>query len=123
LPAEENDPTVIWKGTGPVPTFNVLSGSVGVAVEAGQQGIVNNLRASGGQVQCGPGTTLATVEVSGCASLRVASPLSTLSQTGGEVSIVGSAGATTINLKGGRLDYRSSGTIANLNIDGEDALA
>jgi len=74
-------------------------------------------------VEIGDNVTLGTLDLAGSARLTIRSSYGTLNQSGGECLVLGSSAATAVNLTGGRLDCRSSGTITTLTVAGDDALA
>lgn len=121
LPADDNAPAVLWKGTAAGNTLDVLGGSVGVAFAGDETATLATLRAASGDVFCGTGVTLATVACSGDALLQFQSSVTTINQSGGEIVLLGQTSVDTLNLDGGRVDYRSSGTVSSVSLDGPDA--
>ena len=122
LPAEDDLPAVLWKGTGASNSLSVRDGPLGVALFGGEAATLPTLRQVGGQVRCGAGVTLTTIDRSGHGSLLIESTAGTITQTGGETIVLGSGAVSTVSLDGGRLDYRSGGTITTLTLDGPGAV-
>lgn len=93
-------------------TLNVVSGTVGVAVETGQAAGFASVRLSGGTVTLGAGTSVATVaHEAGTLDCAVApSGALTMARTAGVCTYHG-AGALTATVYGGTLVYLSAGAL------------
>jgi len=122
LSAESNLPAVQWKGTHADNTLDMLDGTVGVALAGGESATIATLRQSGGQVRCGSGVSLSDVELASDASLEIQSAVASIRQSGGLTRIIGTGGAADIELTGGRIEYRSSGTITSVALRAADAV-
>lgn len=125
--AEEGIEALLWKGTHASNLVQILRGSVGGAVFGGETATVATLRtgyltdrAGDSMVRCGSGTTLTTLEQEG-GRLTVNSAFTTLTKDGGTFTANGTGGATTIGNTGGVVYWNSSGTIATVNVAGEEA--
>lgn len=112
---------LLWKGTHASNSVQVSRGSVGIAVFAGESATVATLsvgyrsnQASDSSVKCGGNATLTTVNQSG-GFLTIASNAATITMTAGELTIT--AGAfTTINIRGGKVIYKSTGTASSVTV-------
>lgn len=119
--AEAGLKAFIWKGTHANNAWNVYKGSMDVAPFAGETATIENLRvayianqANDADVRCGTGVTLQNIEQSG-GKLEIASGTTSVVMTAGELNILAGAHAA-LNIKGGTLNYRSSGTITTLTL-------
>jgi hypothetical protein len=113
---ESGIPALLIKGSHASNVLNVLRGSVGVAIYAGETGQLDFLRmgyvanqASDAQVTLGSGVTNDAVIVDG-GKLTIASATTTLNQSAGEVTILAGAHAAIVQT-GGTLIYRGTGTV------------
>jgi hypothetical protein len=122
LAAEDDLPAVLWLGDHGANTLDVHGGTVGVALEGGDTALLATLRIAGGEVRCGQGLEVEDVECSGGGRLVLEAEADSITQSGGEALVLGSAGLGTVILTGGRLVYRGSGPIGALELDGGDAL-
>lgn len=102
-------------------TLRVLSGDVGLGVSTpGETTNADELNVVGGSCFVGTGATIGTrITVAGGSliNLGAASPETII--TSGTYSAFGSAAHTTLEVRGGRCDYRSDGTITTLDVSGE----
>jgi hypothetical protein len=116
--ADSGLPAVLWKGTHASNALDVLGGTVGVSVLAGEVATLASLDAAGGTTTLGSGVTLGTAEFSDGANGTIQSSATTitLDPAAGTVDVLGGAGAayTTIKVYGGTLSYQAGGTIAAL---------
>lgn len=114
-------PAFLWKGTHASNVADVIRGDVGVAFFDGESatiatlkiGFVDNILGDA-TVVCGDGTTLTTIDQSG-GTLTTESAATTVTITDGELTLLSGA-HTTINIDGGTVHYRSTGTIITLNV-------
>ncbi len=116
--ATDDEPAFHWRGENAANSLNVLGGSVGVALSGEETAELATLRQSAGDVRCGAGVTVVTIERSGAGTLTLAAAAGTLRQSGGETLVLGSGGVDTLSLTGGRVDYRSSGALATVTLAG-----
>ncbi len=119
---------VIWKGTHASNVMQVTKGTVSVAPFAGEVATIATLKMgflnnpdSDAWVECGDGLTLTTIDKSG-GQLFIEDNSTTITQTGGEVTIRGIATVTTLTIDGGTGFYESSGTCATANLGGNGTL-
>lgn len=128
-PAEDNLESILWKGTNASNVIEVSKGSLGVAVFPGESAAIATLRvgyissvADDANVRCGSGTDLhlCTVEQSG-GVLQTNSTINVINQTDGE-HVFNSGNITTLNLKGGALRYKGSGTLTTVVIGSNGTL-
>lgn len=118
---EAGVPTFLWKGTDSANVFNITKGDAGIAFFADDTATVATLRVGyqnnqlgDSEVECGGGTTLTTLDVTG-GTLTTRSNVTTASVNGG--SLIHTDGTmTTLNLDAGECIYRSNGTLTNLNV-------
>lgn len=108
---------MLWKGTHAANVVNVLGGSLGIGVLAGDVATVVTLRKTDATVRCGSGCTLTTVTNEGRGALEIASAVTTLNVFPGSSStlIVGAGAITTLNCYG-TVDHQGTGTITTLNV-------
>lgn len=119
-PVESGVESLLWKGTHGSNAVNIVQGTVGLAVFAGEVATADFVRAGDGSpvYRVGPLVTLNTVRhESGDGTITAGNP--TVTMTGGTVTFAFNSGAGTVNLFGGRVLYLSSGTITTLNVAGE----
>lgn len=116
---ETGIPSLLIKGSNAANVLNVLRGSVGVAIYAGETAQLDFLRmghianqASDAQVTLGSGVTNDAVIVDG-GKLTLASATTTLNQSAGEITVLAGAHAAIVQT-GGTLIYRSTGTVSAL---------
>ncbi len=117
IAAEDDLAAFLWKGDQANNVLDVLSGSVGVALFGGETATIATLRHAGGNVRTDAGVTLGAIERSGSGRLVIRSAVAAINQSSGETVILGSGAVASINLVGGRIDYRSSGTITTATVD------
>lgn len=124
---EPHVPVMTWIGTHADNVWNVTKGDVGLGfaeddtatVDVLRQGWIENQNGDA-KVVCGPGVTLGTIDKSG-GSLTVASNVTTLTQNGGETTVLAGA-VTTAEIDAGSLKYRSAGTVTNLVVGAKGIL-
>lgn len=113
--------SVQWKGTH-ASNLVVVDGpaSFAAAILPDETSVIATLRVGpSADVYIGRGVSgLGTVSVSGGVLVVDDDPITSLTQTGGEVTINGSGGVTTYTLVTGSGVYNSTGTIASLVIGG-----
>lgn len=109
-------PACIIKGTHSSNTIEVLSGSYGVAFDAGSVSTFTTARNANATLRFGTGTTLATLTTSGTTHVDCAT--TTTNVKAGTCSVNGAGAHTTITVLGGQLNYNSSGTCTTMNIGG-----
>ena len=97
--------------------LSVVSGDVGVAAVHNTSATVVTANVSGGDLTCGEGTTLTTLNIyTGNATIRC--NVTNLNVYGGSVYLEEQAAVTTLNLKGrGVVYYNATGTMTTANID------
>ena len=110
-------PPVILKGTHASNTLDVNSGEVGVSVYGGETGVIATARIGSGTVEFGEGCTVTTL-TNQSGNINIRNPVTTLTSSSGTVTCWEAMTIVTASISGGTLDYRSSGTIATLNIGG-----
>ncbi len=125
--AQTNVPALLWQGTHASNEVNVTRGNVGIAVAGGQSATVATLRvgyreneSSDSTVVCGAGVTLTNIEQTG-GILTLQSDASTIDMVGGEL-IYEEGALGTLNLDGGDVRYRSTGTLITANVGSEGNL-
>jgi hypothetical protein len=117
-PVDQAIPALCVKGSGSTYTPTILSGSVGFAVETGQTATLDTVTVSGDStVMLGSGCTLTTVTVN-AGVVTMNSGATTLNVVAGEVHVLAGA-VTTLNVDGGTVFYRSTGTITTLKVGTE----
>lgn len=124
--AESGVPSLLWKGAHASNAMNVYSGSIGIAALAGETATLPTLRVSylsnlagDANIVCGSGATLTTINKVG-GLLIINSAATTITQTGGTLTIQGTGAVTTLNLRdAGQCFYNTTGTLTTLNIAGE----
>lgn len=113
-------PAVHFIGTNASNVLEVQEGDVGVAVRNEQVATLSQLQNAGGQVVCGNGVTLTTVQCFG-GSVEVNSAVSgaVTVNDGGEFTMNGSGALATLVINpGGVVNYNSTGTITNCTVFG-----
>mgnify|MGYP007122137033 CR=1 FL=1 len=120
-PTSAGLPALSLLGTGSN-TLNVLSGSWGVAIGAGETSTITTVRQGSGGARAtdatgtlGSGCTLTTVNVAS-GTLEINANSTTLNLTDGEVTIKGAATLGTLNADGGTVYYQSTGTLTTNNL-------
>jgi hypothetical protein len=122
-------PVLITTGTQSDDTTMVVNrGDVGVAFHAGDSAVIDTLKmgyvskeTKDAIVAVGSGTTLTTVTKSG-GVLTSDANATTLTNTAGDVTFIGSATLGTATLAGGTLYYNSSGTLSTVYVTGDSIL-
>ena len=114
-------PAVLIIGTAAGTTMDVVKGTVGVALLAGETAVIAALRIGymtsqngDSTVTCGSGVTLTTIHQTG-GKLSIESNVTTFTQDGGEATIGGTATVTALTI-GGSVYDTSSGTITTASI-------
>jgi hypothetical protein len=117
-------PAILWKGTHASNVVRVSKGAFGAALLAGETAAIATLavgyredQEADAQVFCGSGVTLTNVDISG-GLVEIASATTTIDQTAGLLVITAAAHAS-IDVDGGRLVYKGTGTITTLSVSGE----
>lgn len=108
---------VLLLGTNTGNVVTVKSGaSVGVALLGGESAKVSTLTIdAGGKCQTGSGVTLTTIVNKG--SLQIQSAVATsLTNAGGDVTILGTGAVAQLTVRGGSADYRSTGTLGGATV-------
>lgn len=100
-----------------IDVLNVLSGSVGVAVQLGETSAVTTVRCIGSSalVTLGVGVTDGIVVDQFGGTVESYTNVTTATLNGGNLYLYGDATNTTTNLKGGALIHNSSGTVTTIN--------
>lgn len=114
--------TVVAKGTHASNAWNVYRGSVGFAVKPGDtatvatynQGYIQS-STSDANVRFGSGVTWTTINQSG-GTFEISSNGTTVTKTNGILNINGTATLTNLNLDGGPVYYRSTGTLGTAKV-------
>jgi hypothetical protein len=116
-PRDETIPALTVDGAHSSNLYNVLGGSVGLAVRPGETITAANIKASNqSAVTIGRGSTITAATVTSGSQLQCESSITTLLVDGGLATIRGTAAFTTLTVTdGGKLLYASSGTIGTLN--------
>lgn len=119
--SDRGTPAVIIKGTTTGATLDVIKGTVGVAIYAGDVAVLDTVKIGyysnqngDSSVICGSGVTLTTVTQTG-GKLDFRSNVTTFTQNGGQATIGGAAAITTITI-GGTVYDGSSGTFTTASI-------
>ena len=112
---EQNIPAVLLKGTHASNEFDVFGGQAGIAFFPQDSATALTLRVGGSAtVTCGFGCTLDTVLNEG-ATLNINSAIATLlkhpAATTGTTTVYGTGAVNQITAEGGKIDYRTSGTL------------
>jgi hypothetical protein len=118
-------PAFLWKGTHASNTFTAMGdASVGVAVFGGETAVIATLNVDGGaEVLCGLGVTLTTINVTGGNLIVNSAIAGTVTVLGGTVTIQGTATVAQLNIRGGTVNYDSTGTLSgNTTIGGDGVL-
>ena len=103
-------PAFIWKGTNASNVVRVEGGSFGAAIFGGEVATILTLTVVGGDVLCGPGCTLTTINLSG-------GDLDTASAVGGTATVDGgtwthrAGNITTLTLNNGKLELRNGAAL------------
>lgn len=118
-PAESGLGALILKGTNTNNVLEVLSGSVSIAAFGGETANLVSSRIVSGTVDFGEGLVATTLIQNQQGNITVRSNMTTLTNSGGTVAVLGSATVGTLNNDAGTVNYLSSGTITNLNIGGK----
>lgn len=120
--------SILWKGTHASNVVNVLKGSVGIAVEAGDTATVATLRVGNqgsvsgdAKVRCGSGVTLTTITKT-AGGLEINSAATTITNDAGDLTANGTGAITTLNVTGGTAYVNTSGTVGTANVTGGGAL-
>lgn len=115
--AETNLEAMQWKGTNVSNIVEVTKGSVAIAGYGGDTATVATLRigyqdgqSSDATVRCGPGTTLTTITQTG-GSLQIESAVTTLNNSGGTVTVLGSGAIGTLTNYSGTVVHLGTGTV------------
>lgn len=97
--------------------LNIMSGSVGLAAQAGEVSTVDNIKinGTGASLWLGSGVTVSTGADLFLGTLKSASTIPTTNLYGGTLEATLAAALTTVNLKGGTLYHNGSGTLTTLN--------
>ncbi len=121
---EQGIEAVLWKGSNASNVVNLLKGTFGAAVFAGETATIATLRcgytqnqSSDVQARTGTGCTLATVNKTG-GTLTLNSAATTVTQLAGVLTILGSGAVTTLTVNGGTANYRSTGTLGTATVFG-----
>ena len=126
-PTDTDLKSTMWKGTSASNEVNITKGSFGAAILGSEVATIATLKvgfASESQINTdsdvllGSGVTLTTVDMQG-GTVEINSNVTTVNQTNGNSSLLGTITATTITLDGGNCYYRTSGTCTTLNVSGE----
>jgi hypothetical protein len=130
---EIGEPSLILKNTGSTSTVKLYKGDVGFCLRDGETGTIKTLMIGYtesilGDVtfRAGPDATLSggsfTMEISGGIS-SIESATTSITITNGEINLLGSGTHASLNMDGGTVNYRSSGTLtqgyvgADANLD------
>jgi hypothetical protein len=114
---EDTEYAFEFKGSHTSNVINIVGGSVGVGIEPDDTTtVVATLRIGGNaNAEARSGVGLTTV-LHDSGTSRLASNVTTLTINDGDCRVDGTATLTTATVNGGRLNYRSSGTITNLYV-------
>ena len=108
---ETDVPAVLLAGTHASNVWDISGGTVGLAFFQDELATAASLTVSSqATCYCGPGLTVTNVVTAG--TLNLYSATSSLKVYGGVAQVFGSAGHTSIDVKGGQLNYLTSGTAA-----------
>lgn len=96
-------------------TVAVIGGTCGIAFAASQTSTLGAVHVGpNGDVELGDGVTVATVTNAG--TLRMACGATTLNVEAGRVDLTDAGAIATVELRGGTINHRSSGTITTANL-------
>jgi hypothetical protein len=116
--ADQDTPTLLWKGTNASNVVRATGGSVGIAALGGEVATVLTLGVAGGaSVVLGSGVTWTTIDQEG-GFLQVSSNGTTITKVGGTLLHLDGTITTLTNDAGG-CDMRGAGTITTVNNSGE----
>lgn len=118
---DENTPALVWKGTHASNVIRGYKGNVGVAAFPGETAVISALtmdyvsnKAADFTLDTGALTTLGTIVKYG-GILTIAggsgSPITSLLQEGGETTIKGTDGLSSLILRDGQVFYNTTGTL------------
>lgn len=119
----------LWKGADDDNSLIVKGGSVGVARFGGETATLDILRVTNALVRCGAGadfngaTSGNKIVNNENGTLEFASVGVNVTNTSGTMIVLGSATIGILNVLGGTVDYRSTGTITTANIGGASIAA
>lgn len=110
-----------WKGTHASNVINQYAGELAIAQYGSEVATVATLNVFSQASACdiGSGVTLTTLNVQDATVKNNGNAFTTLTMNGGTVTVLGSAAMTTVTVHYGTFNYRSSGTITNLNVGGK----
>ena len=105
-------PALTVRGSHVSNTWEIIAGSVGMAIYGGETANGSALQvAEGADVVCGSGCSINALTNRG--SLDYSGSFNTLVSNAGVAIIRGTDASTSITAEGGDIDYRSSGTVTN----------
>jgi hypothetical protein len=111
-------------GTNAANVLNIVKGSVGVAIEAGETAQIATLRigyldnvSGDSQVRTGAGLTLATVSMAG-GVVTLGCAATTITQDEGELTLDGTGAIATLKVRGGTCHYNTTGTLTTGTVSG-----
>jgi hypothetical protein len=123
-PTTSTNPALYLKAAHASTTIEVRKGKVGIAFTTGETSTVGTItssytsqQASDADVYIGSGVTLTTLKQVG-SRCTLGCAATTVTQTGGTLTTVGTGAITTVNANGGTANLNSTGTITTLNIGG-----
>lgn len=128
-PTETGLPALQLQGSNASHVLNAYSGTIGLAIGAGESAQFPTIRAgyetsqtSDVQILAGSGCTLGGTITQSGGVVDVTTAVTTWSMSGGEGTIRGSGTVGTLNLDAGTFTYRSSGTTTTANVGSDGTL-
>lgn len=106
---------VLIRGTS-IGTLEVQAGSVDVARFGGEAATITTLRNSGATLHLGAGVGAITTLIQAAGSTTLRSNVTTMTVTGGVVTINGAATVGTLTVSAAIVNYRSSGTATTVTV-------
>lgn len=128
-PEEGRDYTIQWKGTHANNDVNILKGSIGIAIEAGETATIENFKIGyvedqDGDVtfEMGSGGTLTNLLMNGGKGL-VRCGTTTIIQNAGDLTLEGAGAHASLKVRGGECHYNSTGTLGgNPSVSGDGVI-
>jgi hypothetical protein len=116
-PADLGNPSFIWHGTNSGNVVNLTRANMGVAFFPGDTAEIATLRIgfvanqnSDVILTCGVGCTLGTLDMNG-GTVSINNGATTATVSAGTLTVLGTAGVTTLTVDGGDVVYNSTGTL------------
>lgn len=126
-PTDTDLKAIMWKGINAFNVVNITKGSFGAAILGGETSAIATFKIgyasesrinTDSDVLAGSGMTLADIDMQG-GTVEINSNSTTIDQTNGNLTIMGTATVTTANVDGGNCYYRTNGTCTTLNLAGD----